>query len=289
MNVLLTGATGFIGSHLHKALSLKHHISAITRSRCRDGQDPVSWIAADLAEANFIALLPEKVDAVVFLAQAREYREFPDQLWPIFNVNIRALTALLDYARRCGAKKFIFTSSANVYRRSSQLLHEDSPIAPTSFYAHSKRFGEMLMQVYAQWFECVVLRLFTVYGSGQTQGLMAALIDQVRHQRPIKVEGQRGLCLSPIEVTDVCSVIRTILERHGTPGLEVFNVSGDEPINIHELGLKIGKVLGMMPRFEFLDVQEPEGWMGDSSKLKGTFQLPEFLPLLEGLKRMAYA
>ncbi|TAL11706.1 MAG: NAD(P)-dependent oxidoreductase, partial [Nitrospirae bacterium] len=119
MDILLTGATGFIGSHLRKALSVTHQVSAITRGACKEERGRVIWISADLEQANFTDSLPEKLDAVLVMAQAREYRDFPEQVWPIFNVNIRSLIALLEYARCHGAKKFIFASSANVYQRST--------------------------------------------------------------------------------------------------------------------------------------------------------------------------
>jgi len=283
---LLTGATGFIGTCLWGELLLKHKVFAVGRQERQPGEEGVTWIRADLSRPNVEQSLPDKIDVIVYMAQARQYHDFPNGALDVFNVNVSSLLFFLEYARQKEARKFVFTSSANVYKRSCQRITETCPTEATSFYARSKRIGEMLIESYADYFRCVVLRLFTVYGPNQKGTLIPSLAERVRHYRPIEVQGKRGLEVSPIFVTDVSAAIQAVVEKDDSRhGVDVLNVGGDEAVGIYELGCMIGKVLRMSPRFEFVSGEEPGGWIADSSKLKEAFGVGPFITLEDGLQR----
>jgi nucleoside-diphosphate-sugar epimerase len=289
MDILLAGASGFIGSHLLKDLARKHRVIALTRKKLPYREHGVEWICADLSEASQAIPLLRGVDAVVYLAQSRHYREFPGEAWPIFNVNIRALMMMLEYARQCGTKRFLYTSSANVYKRSYRRITEKSSLAPTTFYGRSKLIGEMLIESYAEYFRCDVFRLFTVYGPGQKGMLIPALVDRIRQGQSIEIRGGRGLRLTPIYVADVISAIKAALEREERcGGFEVFNVGGDEALSIYDLGNGIGKALNVRPKFNLVGGMREGGWMADSSKLKRTFDLKGFLSFQEGITEVIH-
>ena len=289
MDILLAGASGFIGGYVRKALSQTHHVFALSRGVSPGHEQGVDWIRVDLDQAAQNLPLPRKVDAVVYLAQSRHYREFPEKAWPIFNVNVQALMVILEYARQCGAKRFLFASSANVYKRSKRRITEQSALQPTSFYARSKLIAEILIESYAEYFHCNVFRLFTVYGPGQKGMLIPSLVERVRDNKPIEIRGRRGLKLTPVYVTDVSSAIQAALEREVvSTGFEVFNVGGDEALSIYELGCGIGKALKMRPEFSFMKGEREVGWMADSAKLKRAFRLQQFAPFEHGITRVLY-
>lgn len=287
MEILLTGATGFIGTHLLTDLAHWHRLYALTRQNPLLKKDGLTWLPGDLSWHDFASSLPDKIDAAVCLAQSKVYRQFPEQAHDIFDVNVRSTLALLEYARRAGARIFIFTSTANVYRQSSQRITEDFAVEPNSFYARSKRMAEMLVESYAKFFNCIVLRLFTAYGPGQKEMLIPNLIERVRHDQPLQVQGQHGFKTSPVYVGDVKNVILRILEREKiSPGFEIFNVGGDEMLGIYELGLLIGKALNTTPHFDYIAGDEPPGWMADTSKLKAALGLGSFTSFASGIKQM---
>ena len=289
MNVMVTGATGFIGTHLLRCLSKKHHVVALARSLKQPEEDGVVWVRRDLANTDEKLEVAEQIDAVVCLAQAREYRDFPQNVWSMFNVNVKAMLVLLEYARQANVKKFVLLSSANVYKRSHLRLLESAPLEPDSFYARSKQMAEMLLESYAMFFNCIVLRLFTVYGPTQRGMIVQSLVERVREGRAIEVQGKRGLLLSPIYVSDACSVIQIVLESHdfGT-GFHVFNVGGDETVDLCQLGRMIGSILNKTPRLEFRHGEEPEGWIADTTKLKKTFNVGPFVPVEQGLRHVIH-
>jgi UDP-glucose 4-epimerase len=283
--VVITGSTGFIGREVRGRLAQKHQVFALTRRAALPPEDGVVWVTGDLADAAMTARLPTSVDAVVFLAQGARYREFPAGVRDVFDANVAGLLAVLEYAREHGASRFVLASSANVYARSPLPITEEGRLAPSTFYARSKRMGELLVESYGQCFRCVVLRLFTVYGPGQRGTLVPALIERVRMGDPVEIEGRDGLRLSPVFVDDVGHVIQTVLERDDVPrGADTFNVGGTEAVDIRGLSELMGELVGRVPHHRVVE-GEPAGWVADTTKLRATFALDPFTGLREGLRR----
>lgn len=287
MRILLTGGTGFIGAHLLHKLTPQHAVYAIARTAPVCMEPEYVWLEGDLSapETLSLDLFPPSIDAVIYLAQSREYRNFPEKVDDMFHVNVLSVLKLLELARLRGVSKFIYASTANVYKQSHHPISEEFALAPQSFYARSKRMAEMLVESYADFFQCVVLRLFTVYGPGQDGMLMPALVDKVRRGLPIQVQGKKGFKLSPIHVDDVVSIFDRIigLGSDTKPDFQVFNVGGEQNLNIFDIGTSIGSVLGIVPIFEFADSEEPAGWSADVTKLKKELDLPDLIDISEGI------
>jgi UDP-glucose 4-epimerase len=287
MDILLTGATGFIGSHLRRAFTSEHKLFALTRHNPMPDEGELIWLTGDLSRTEISCLLPTKMDAIVYLAQSGAYRQFPERAEDIFKVNVLGAMTLLNYARRAGTHTFIFASSANVYRQSDQRISEEFVVEPRSFYAKTKRMAEMLIESYSEFFNCIVLRLFTVYGPGQKEMLIPNLVERVRKGQLLQVQGRQGLKVSPVYVDDVNYIIQKFLEHERfSRGFEIFNIGGDELLGIHELGLIIGKTFGVTPHFDFLPGDEPLGWIADNSKLKARLKWDSFTPFADGIRQM---
>src|SRR3990167_8609195 len=135
MNVLITGVDGFIGQHLSRLLSTKHDVYGVTRALPSTRvQAAIKFIFADLSAPAFPDLLPRNIDCVIHLAQSQQYRDFPGGADDMRRINIDATCELLEWARKTGVKQFIFTSTANVYGKSTTLLTESHVTLPDSFY-----------------------------------------------------------------------------------------------------------------------------------------------------------
>jgi len=287
MNILVTGASGFVGSHLLTDLVRGHRLYVLTRQESPSQQDGVTWLPGDLSRGDFALSLPPKMDVVICLAQSKAYRQFPEQARDIFEVNVNSTLSLLEYARRAGVQTFIFASTANVYRQSHGRIAEDFELAPLSFYARSKRMAEMLVESYAEFFHCVVLRLFTVYGPSQKEMLIPNLIERVRNGIPLHVQGERGFVISPIYVSDVTKIIQQIIEKDGVvSGFELLNVGGDEALGILDLGHIIGNALNCVPKFDRIPGNQPEGWIVDNSRLKNVLGIKSFININDGIRKI---
>lgn len=281
MRVLITGATGFVGSNLVLALAPGHDVYALARTAPIGAAPNVSWLEQDLAQP--LAGLPEQIDAVIHLAQSRRYREWPEGSPDMFAVNVGSTFRLLDYARAAGARAFVHASTGGVYGGSAEPVAEDAPIdVSAGFYPASKWSAEALVAGYGSAFVTVVFRFFFVYGPGQTGMLMPSLIEKVRSGEELTVQGENGLRINPIHVADAVRVFEPALElgEHG-----VFNVAGDETVSIRELIGLIEQEVGRRAVVTSTD-GTPTDLVAANQRMKDVLGVTPRIALAEGIRSM---
>ncbi|HZP91654.1 MAG TPA: NAD(P)-dependent oxidoreductase [Burkholderiales bacterium] len=255
MKVLVTGATGFVGRRLCRVVTeAGHEVHALVRpesiARARSKLATAALVAADLASLD-MRDLPDRVDAVVSLAQARRFREFPETAEQVFTVNVRAMLTLLQWARGAGVRRFVHVSSGGVYggTRGTPLRETDRPSAdPQGFYLGTKLCAEVLFQNYRQFFEAAVLiRPFFVYGPEQQKEMFVArLIESVRNGAPVQLQGPDGLSMNPVFVDDAAAALGRAL---GLRGQHLVNVAGPEVVTLRALCDLIGRCVGRAPAY----------------------------------------
>lgn len=240
-------------------------------------KEGVEWLECDLAERGFERGLPPQMDAVVHLAQSSRDRDFPEGTEDVLDLAVGATARLLDYARLVGASRFVLASTASLYAGSSAPLTEEAELDCSGFYAAAKRSAELLVNSYGELLSGLALRIFTPYGPGQRVRLIPDLVRRVREGEPVKLEGDRGLLLSPIYVDDLALVAHGLLGGGvGDPGFELVNVAGEQALGIREIAEEIGRALGTEPVFDPTGEGEPKGLIADCSKLRRL--LPDFQP-----------
>jgi UDP-glucose 4-epimerase len=248
-STLVVGGTSFVGRHLLPRLAGTGGTAFATYGR----SDPpavanVTWIHTDLAAAPELPW-PSRCDNVVYLAQSRAWRRFPESAGDVFAVNVRGAFRAIEYARSAGARRFVLASTGSVYGDGP--AREIDPIdvtSPLQFYAAAKLSAELLLRAYASSLAVVVLRLFVPYGVGQDPDMLVPqLVERVRRGDPIHLDGEDGLSANPVAVDDVVSVIeRCLALQHSV----VMNVAGPEILTLREMATRIGALLGREPRFE---------------------------------------
>ena len=165
MRVLLTGASGFVGGYLAPALvSAGHEVHALVRNPGYEAPSGLTPLVADLERLDRAAL-PE-VDAVAHFAQANV--PFPDEAGTLYAVNTASTLVLVEHARRCGAQRFLYASSASVYGFGERPFTEADPVSAHDFYATTKINSEQLVATYGRFLGTSVFRLVAPYGPGQT-------------------------------------------------------------------------------------------------------------------------
>ena len=183
MKVVLTGASGCVGQALVLELAKAgHEVLAIVRPGTTGLRPACSFatIEADLTGPGFAARLPGEIDCVLHVAQSRRFREFPDAASEVFAINTAATFQLAEYARKAKAKSFVFTSTGSVYVPNLEPVGEDAPTAPASFYPATKLAAENLLAPFAPLLPVAILRLFYVFGPGQSKMLVDGIADRIR-------------------------------------------------------------------------------------------------------------
>ena len=280
MRILLTGATGFVGGHLLGALAGRHDFVALARRPPSPGDGRVEWIEQDLTAPLDRSKLPERVDAVVHLAQSSRYREFPGGAQDVYAVNVESTFALLEYARTAGAGRFVLASTGGLYEHSYERLVETDPVEPLNFYLTSKHVAELLLGNYKDLFVTVVFRFFFVYGPGQGPMLIPTLLGKVRRGETVTVEGDPGLRINPIHVRDAVRVFEPALALERS---DVFNVAGDEVVSMTELVRLIATVNGGEAVVEHGPSIHTGDLVGDNARMKDVLGVTPEISLERGL------
>jgi len=267
--IVVAGATGLVGSHLLGLSSDYDEVHVLARGRVRDLPANAVLHHIDLATDFDTSGLPVHIDGVIVLSQSPDFRDFPEKALTIFDVNVRALLILLDYARRAGATHFVSASSGGVYAKSHDAMQEDAAIpvdGSTGFYPATKLIGEILTRNYAAYMNVVILRIFFAYGSGQKRSmLIPRLIDNVREGRPITIDGEDGLRINPVHATDAAKAVIAAL---AIDGCATFNVGGPDVLSLRQIAEVIGEAVGRKPVFEGDPSKPPASVVGDIARMK---------------------
>lgn len=233
MNILLTGGTGFIGSHfIQQALSANHSVFALRRSNLSqpriDLKEQPYWIHSDLITFQF-DLLPE-IDCLVHLAAHTGNVPY-DSLGNCLHWNLVASLRLFEKARIAGISNFLVAGSCFEYGLSGERFSEiptDAPLEPTNSYAASKAAATIALRQWANQFNIhlQILRIFHVYGHGELNtrfwpslrkaaangsDFSMTLGEQVRDFQPVeRVAGAFISNLSSSLHTSPCNSIRNL-------------------------------------------------------------------------------
>jgi UDP-glucose 4-epimerase len=282
VRLLITGATGFVGSRLVDHLADRHEVFAMARRPPPpELSSRATWIEQDLRAFDDTAL-PDPVDGIVHLAQSPLYREFPEGAPDVFSVNVGSTFSILEYARRAGARSVVLASTGGVYGYRRHPIRElDDDPQPTTFYFRSKRAAEILAEAYAELFSVVVFRFFFVYGAGQRRMLIPTLIEKVATGQEIIVDGDPGLSINPIHVDDAVRAFEPALELGRTTTL---NVAGSERATITDLVRLIGELAGR-PAIIAHGPDQPEGdLVADIGRLREVLGVTPEISLRDGLR-----
>jgi UDP-glucose 4-epimerase len=250
--VLLTGSTGLVGSALLPRLAARGEVLAIHPSeRNPKPVEGVRWIEQNLAQP-LSPELPDRIDAVIHLAQSLRYREFPDGAIDMHEVNTAATVRLLDYCRRAGGTTFTYASTGSVYAPGQAPVRETDVVAPGNFYATSKLAGEQAVEQFRGLLRGHALRPFFIYGSGQHNMLIPGLVARVREGREVTLAGPNGIHMNPIYVEDAADAVLATLDFEESVTL---NIAGPDIVSVREIAERIGRLVDRAPTFAISDPQ----------------------------------
>jgi len=273
MKVLVTGAAGFIGSHLCERL-LRDGRQVLGVDNFDDFYDPqikrrnitdclkndnFELVEADIRDrAAMNDVIASGVDIIVHFAARAGVRPSIDQPLLYADVNVNGTMVLLEAAKEQRTGKFIFGSSSSVYGNNKKVpfSEDDNVDFPISPYAATKKAGELICHTYHHLYGMSVtcLRYFTVYGPRQRPDLaihkFARLIGQ---GKPISIYGDGTMSRDFTYIDDIIEGTVAAMEKCG--GFHIYNLGESRPITVNDLVAEIEKALGKKAIKEYVPPQ----------------------------------
>src|SRR5438552_9750788 len=273
MRVLVTGGSGFIGSHLVEKLLASGH-EVVILDDFNDFYDPqtkhaniaglardVTIYHVDLRDSELVRNLfhREKVDAIAHLAARAGVRPSIQQPRLYYETNVTVPLRLVEAARVTEVERFVFASSSSVYGASKRIpFSEDEHLRQTiSPYAATKVAGEFLCSTYSHLYNLrvVALRYFTVYGPRQRPDLaIHQFTRRIYAGQPIDQFGDGTTRRDYTYIEDVIQGTMAALEYEG-PLFDIFNLGESETIQLKDLIVAIENALGKRAKIKQLPEQ----------------------------------
>ncbi len=278
--IFVTGAAGFIGSHLCEALLRQGHkvvgidnfndfyAPALKRKNLVDIQKTASLtktsfecIKGDILDADKLGTIfdTHKPDLIVHLAGMAGVRPSTQNPLLYEKVNGLGTLTLLEVARQKKILKMVFGSSSSVYGLNTKVpFSESDPVEqPFSPYAQTKRSNELQCHVYHKLYDMTVacLRFFTVYGPRQRPDLaIRKFSENIQAGRPITVFGDGSAKRDFTYVDDIIDgVVKSIdwVNKESTPRFDIFNLGESATTTVIDLIKLIESAIGKKAELAF--------------------------------------
>ncbi|MFC4729447.1 MULTISPECIES: NAD-dependent epimerase/dehydratase family protein [Lysobacteraceae] len=281
MNILLTGAAGFIGFHSarrllangHRVLgidnlntyyevALKHH-----RLAQLEGQPGLTFQRIDLADREAMAALfdAHRFDAILHLGAQAGVRYSLDAPFTYIDSNLTGFLTVLEGARRHGVRHLVYASSSSVYGANVKqpFCLEDRTDTPVSLYAATKKANELIGHAYAHLYRIPMtgLRLFTVYGPwGRPDMAYFKFTNAILRGEAIDLYNGGDMERDFTFVDDVVDGVVRLLESEpvfaegGAPH-RVYNFGNDRPERLDAMVSHLERLLGRSAKRILLPMQ----------------------------------
>lgn len=306
MNILVTGAAGFVGSHTCEHLAgLGNYVIGIDNfddfysaklkhlnlSEIR-ANDKFQFFEADIRDSKALNSIfsSHQIDRVVHLAAKAGVRPSIDSISEYYDVNVNGTVSLLESMRIHEVKNMLFASSSSVYGNNQKLPFSetdnvDNPISP---YASTKKSGELLCHVYSHLydFNITCLRFFTVFGPRQRPDLaihkFTRLIDE---GKPIPFYGDGSTSRDYTYIDDIVNGMSCALNY--LIGYRIYNLGESKVTNLRDMVQIIENSLGKKAILKALPLQQGDVSItyADISKAKAEIGYDPKYDIVTGIKK----
>ena len=276
--VLVTGAAGFIGSHLVEQLLCMGY-QVVGLDNFDDSYSPaIKWanictmqdrdgfllVEGDIRDAPLLdrVFSENDIGVVVHLAARAGVRPSLEQPLLYQDINIRGTLNLLEASRAFGVEQFLFASSSSVYGLNGKApFNEEAKVSyPISPYAASKAAAELYCRTYSYLYHLpvVVLRLFTVYGPRQRPEMaIHRFVKRVDQEEEVTIFGNGTAKRDYTYIDDIVVGFEAAL-AHQEEAFSIFNLGRGKAVDLRHLLRVIEEALGKKARIKNLAPQPGE-------------------------------
>ena len=272
MNILVTGAAGFIGFHTCLSLQTKHKVYGLdnlnnyydvnlkkSRLKILKKNKDFEFLKTDIQNKNLHNKFKRiKLDIIINLAAQAGVRHSLKDPFSYIDSNILGQINLLEFAKKINIKKFIYASSSSVYGGNEKMPFSvkhrvDKPI---SLYAASKKSTELLAECYSHLFKikCIGLRFFTVYGPwGRPDMATFIFTKKILENKKINIFNYGNMKRDFTYIDDIVKGIKGAVNLKGDYKHKIYNLGNNKPedlkrfISIIEKNLKVKAKRNLLP------------------------------------------
>ncbi len=247
MNILVTGACGFIGrAFISLLLESPHRIFALDRNHAL-GKLPRSLVQFYIQDITKEFMIKEKFDFIFHLAACNVTHVDVSDLKAYCSVNVRGTENVIKATR---TRYFIFLSTAKVYQTQSGSVDEAAPVAPKNDYEKSKLEAEDICRTYVPSDRLTILRSVNIAGPGQAEKAVIPMFFKNAYRGdPLKLIGSPETPLQLLYIADLLKAFDLIIAKQ--KGFGVLNLSCDETISLEDLAKEIIKTAGSVSKIEY--------------------------------------
>ncbi len=253
--ILITGGAGFIGSNLATILASKgHDVTAfdnLSLGRESNISEQIKFVQGDVNKVEDLEKLDQDFEYIVHLAASSSAPMFLDNLHYAFENNICGHIRVMEFAKKIGAKKFLFASTSSIYGNNPTPLTEDQSVIPPNYYSVTKYAQEGVSRSFSHLngLEVIAFRFMSIYGLHEDHkqnfaNLVSQFIWMMRRGENPTLYGDGTQERDFTNVKDVCQGIERAIFTDKKYGFNVFNIGTATSINLIDLVALINKIMG---------------------------------------------
>jgi nucleoside-diphosphate-sugar epimerase len=244
--VLVTGASGFLGSGLVRRLISANAVVA-GLARHRRGQEESRFYPCDVTDAEAVrhALTSFQPEALVHFAAHADAAESFQQARDAVSRNLVGTLNVLEAFRLSGGSLFIYGDSSKVYGDSDVPYRESMPLRPLSSYAIAKAAGWELCRLYARLYglHCVSVRPTMVYGPGQSFNLISFVAKRILDGAPQVLLDGGSQTRDPLFIEDAIDAFVAVLRQGKSLSGRVVNLGGGHERTVEEIAAMVARLM----------------------------------------------
>ncbi len=301
-NILVTGGSGFIGSHLVDQLARLGHRVVVLDVYPRSYDDlpsNVSFVQGSLHDITVVrrALEDHQIGLVYHAAWSGIHETALKDMVGHIQTNLVASINLLNACHEVGVRRVVFLSSGGtVYGVPKQLpISEVSPTDPINAYGIAKLMVEKYLHMFYHLYhlEYIILRPSVPYGPRQNplhhQGAISVFLYNALVQKAVTIFGDGTIVRDYFYIEDLVGALIASKDIAFDPSVTTFNIGGGQPYTLNDLVMKIESVLGMkiFVNYESARIFDAPNILLDTSLAKKYLNWEPSVPLEEGIQRTA--